>query len=312
MNKTLVTAALFLFFHQRVLSQEGLITCSSERSADNSFIIYSDSRAFVDYTVKLNFNTLTGYTTSLPTGFFFRTVTRGRTEVMKLTPRVNSNGSRMFNYTYRYFPGRAFSRPPDTNFVYLMPSTSGNALRIAKVSSLEERLGQKRTDEFHATGFTYKQGDTICASRAGIVYIATDDDKEGEKKQQAYTDKRNRIAIEHRDGTLGHYSILAPVQLLIAPGDWVIPGQPLAIFNKESDKYQVFMSVTWLDQRRLTDEKVDASAKPLPFFLEVPVLFYTGENDKEPLQIHKTYTVGHPKEVIGAELTKKEKKKLGL
>jgi hypothetical protein len=318
MNKIVLIAGLFLFLRQRSLSQERLIVCSNERNADNSYIIWADSKASAEYTVRLNFVTLTGYSTTL-TGYnataspvYFKTVNPGRTQLTRLTPMTNSFSGHMFNYTYQYFPGRPFNRSPDTNVVYLMPATAGNALRVAKVSSIEERLGQERTEEFHAAGFIYKLGDTICASRAGTVYIATDDDKEGEKKTQTYTDKRNKIAIEHRDGTLGHYSILAPVQLLVAPGDLVLPGQPIAIFNKESDKYHVFMAVTYLEEKKLTGQEIGSGEKRPSLYTELPMQFFTAENHREPLQVHNTYIVAHPKEVIVAELSKKEKKKLGL
>jgi len=312
MNRAILITGLSLFFHQGIFSQERLIVCSSERNADKTYSIYADSKAFADYTVKLTFSTLTGYSTTMTPGNF-RTVGTGRTLLTRLTPVNNSYGSHSFNYSYRYFPGRPFTRVPDTNFVYLMPSTPGNSLRIAKVGSIEERLGQKRTEEFHAAGFIYKMGDTICASRGGIVYVATDDDKEGEKKDQTYSDKRNKISIEQRDGTLCHYAILAPIQLLVTPGDRVVPGQPLAIFNKESDKYHVFMSVTYLDEKRLSEDRTEpGAARPPTFYIEVPMQFFRGENNKESLQVHSTYVVAHPKEVIGAEMSKKERKKLGL
>ena len=97
------------------------------------------------------------------------------------------------------------------------------------------------------------RGDTICAARAGTVYDCSDEAKDGEKGNQYYSkNNRNKIGIQHKDGSMAHYSILAPIQLLVEAGDNVIPGQPLAVFNKESEKYTVLFSVNYLDEKRIT------------------------------------------------------------
>src|SRR4029077_2430841 len=118
------------------------------------------------------------------------------------------------------------------------------------------------------------------------------------------------ISIEHRDGTLGHYGITAPIKLLVSPGDEVFPGQPLAIFTKESPRYMVWFSVTYLDGKKLISDNNPENAH---YFDYLPTYFYANENEPSTiLQISKYYTVQHPKDIIGAEMTKREKKKFGL
>ncbi|MES2004655.1 MAG: hypothetical protein V4450_09040 [Bacteroidota bacterium] len=298
----------------RLTAQEGLITCSSEQNTDRSISIYADSKAEGEYTVKLIFTNLMGYTTTVNTDIALITVYRGRREIARLTPSKTAS-SFALNYRYSYFPGSSLRKRPDSTFRYLLPANIGANLRISMVSSIAETIGQKPADALLATGFMYQKTDTICAARAGMVYEAIDAVKEGEKGSEFYKSERNRIRIQQKDGTLATYSILAPIQLLVAPGETVVPGQPLAVFNKESEKYTVLFSVYYLDEKRLLADRtgdVPPAGAPIPY-LYLPVFFYQPETDKGGLLLlNRRYTATHPKEIIGLELSKKDKKKLGL
>jgi hypothetical protein len=131
----------------------------------------------------------------------------------------------------------------------------------------------------------------------------------GEKTEVAVNRGRNRILIEHRDGTLGNYGITAPIHILVHSGEEVFPGQPLAVFNKESERYMVIFSISYLDEKKLLLENVPDNAF---YFMYIPTYFYGSENERSTiLQVRKDYTVQHPKDIISAEMTKKEKKKFG-
>ncbi len=74
-------------------------------------------------------------------------------------------------------------------FKYLIPTTAGNKLRISRnssqVSSLFQSTGIKFGAEYRGTYFTYKPkpGDTICASRSGIVFECIDKVKRQKKRK---------------------------------------------------------------------------------------------------------------------------------
>jgi hypothetical protein len=310
MNAKFLLSFSALFFVLQSYSQQRLVTCSSKRNPDGTISILAENKGFVDLTVKLIFTDLTGYRSSENTESL-KTVGTGSTEIARLTDQSSSAHS--FNYRYRAFPGHFFNKQPDTSVVYLLPSTSNHTLRVSKVSPIGEVIGQKKTEDFFSTGFRYSLGDTICASRAGTVFQAVDTVRGGEQLNQFYRSGRNRISIEHKDGTLGHYSMLAPIKLLVAPGDEVIPGQPLAVFDKESPKYVMMFAVEYLDGKKLlADNGVGDPATP-SFFAYLPAYFYVDASNKARLlEINKQYTVMYSKEVIAAELTKKEKRKLGL
>jgi hypothetical protein len=296
-------------------AQPKLITCTTERNPDNTIGIIAESRAFGDYTVKITFSSLMGYTTSTMTSdIALATADRGRREILKITP-IKTAQSFGLSYSYQYFPGRALRKAPVNEIAYLLPTTPGNHLRFFKVSSVAERLGQKPAEEYFGAGFMYKPGDTVCASRAGLVYDANGEIKEGEKATQTFSQNRNKISIQHKDGTLGTYEIMSPIQLLVEPGDNVYPGQPLAVFNAPSDKYNVIFSTYFLDEKKLlayNSNFREPDTRPT-YFVYVPLTFYGSAEEKStPLQLFKDYTTEHPKEIVAAELSKKDKKKLGL
>jgi len=314
--KTKTTLFIIGFFINLFsFGQSGLITCSTQANPDRSVSIYSNSQARAEFTLKLIFSSYNGYTSrsfTIP-NVAITTVNPGYMEVMKLTPDNSSNPS--LQYKYQYFPGRSFKKMPDTSFEYLLPATAGNILRVSRissqVSSLFQNTGVKFGAEYRGTAFNYKPGDTICASRAGTVFECIDTVKTPEKTETVFIRGRNRVSIEHKDGTLATYAILSPIKLLVQPGDEVFPGQPLAVFGTNGEKYMVLFSTYYLDEKKLLTDNSYDDTRPV-HFIYMPTHFYADENDRvTKLRVMQQYTVQHPKEIIAAEMNKKEKKKFG-
>ncbi len=297
-------------------AQETLVTCTSERNTDNSISIYAESQIQGEYTLKLSFPNLLGYkANNIYNDAAIVTITRGKREVVKLIPDKMAP-SFSFSYRWTYFPGVAQRKmPSDSNFQYLLPGTKDNVIRISKVSNIGERFGLKNVNEYFGVGFIYGSGDTICAARAGTVYSCIDEIKTGEKGTLVYTSKRNQVNIQQKDGTLAQYAIRAPIKLLVSAGDNVIPGQPIAVFTSESERYEVMFSVSYLDEKALTSTPAIGSSNTAPaYYHYLPTLFCTGEDGQNSNLsiINQTFKIGYPKELVGTELSKKDKKKLGL
>lgn len=310
MNSKTIFFTLCLLNGFYSFAQPGLITCNTQTNPDRTLSIYATSHAHAEYTVKLSFTALSGFTSRslLSSDVALASVPPGNSEIMKFT-RENGAMNPAFQYKYSYYPGRALHRVPDTNFNYLMPGSAGNQLRVSLVTSMVSILSQKLKTEYRGTGFVYKLSDTICASRGGIAYECSDTTKEGEKTETVYKLGRNRVQVLHKDGTIAIYAMTAPIKLLVSPGDEVIPGQPIAVFNKESDKYRVILSICYLDEKKLLESN---NSDNTAFYVYMPTRFYSGEADKSGiLQFGKDYAVQHPKEIIAAEMSKREKKKYG-
>ncbi len=311
MNTKTILLTLFCFSSSFSFCQQGLITCKTQNNPDNSISIYVNSQAKADYTIKIVFSSLSGYTSTsmMNSNVFLGIAHPGEMELIKFK-RDNTAANFGFQYRYYFFPGRSFQRPPDEGFKYLLPATATNQLRVTMVSSTVSPLSQALKTEYRGTAFVYKPGDTICASRAGVVYDCSDTVKVGERTETVLNRNRNRIYMEHRDGTIGIYGVLAPIKLLVKPGDEVFPGQPLAVFTVESPKMMVLFSTLYLEEKRLLSENApDNNA----YFIYMPTHFWAGENDPASiLETQKKYNVQHPKEIVSAEMTKREKKKMGF
>jgi hypothetical protein len=298
------------------MAQDRLIICTTEQNTDRSVSIYAESMAYGEYTLQISFSSLVGYkANNVYNNVAMVSISRGKREVVKLVPDNNAS-SYAFNYRYIYFAGTTLRKPPsDTVFKYLFPATKDNVIRISNVSSIEDRLGRKPGTEYFGIGFIYGAGDTVCAARAGTVYELSDEVKTGEKGMEVFRSNRNRINIQQRDGTLAHYIFRAPIQLLVAGGDNVIPGQPIAVFNKESERYEVMFNVNYLDEKIVMgDNSNSISGAPPVYYRNLPTHFCVSEDGKtgSVFLTNQTFSVTHPKEIIGAELSKKEKKKIGL
>lgn len=310
MNKRSLLFCLFLFCITQCFCQEGVVVCSTERNSDGSISIYADNKSFADYTVKLIFTDLAGYETNLGQEGLAIAI-HGKTQIAKLTRIINYSAQYNFRYRYEYLPGKYLHKKPDSNFVYLMPSTEGNTLTVSKVGSMEERMGKDKPADFYGIGFNYRPGDTICAARAGIVYECNDDVKEGEKPEEYYNSNRNKISIYQKDETMAHYSILAPIKLLVAVGDKVVPGQPIAVFERTGFKFRVLFMVSFLDEGKVVAAQSQEARSHV--YNYITPLFHAG-NIQQPdhLQLNKEYKVEQPKEIVTMELSKKERKKMGL
>jgi hypothetical protein len=285
------------------------IRLQAEKNTDNSYSLYAENFGFNSYTVRVKFTTLDGYTSSI-NEYSLTTLLSGRTQIGKLEPIKNYPVYR-YQYTYSYYIGTALRNMPDSNFVYLLPGTEGVEIGVLnKIQSVASLLGQKDKPVLHAAGFSFHLNDTVCAARAGVVYEANSVMQKGEKRNEIYSRERDKISVEQRDGTLATYTFTAPVKLLVAEGDKVMPGDPIAVFSNANDKYDLFFSVIYLDKKKLTDyfNANDESIMKL-YHVSIPTKFYFDESKTDFVATTKAYKVQHPLSIITAEMTKKEKKK---
>ncbi len=310
--KHIILLNMLVYFLGNGIAQMQPIKMTSSLNGNTGYTLDAENFSYANYTLRVNFITLQGYNSTLQDKTFTNIAPHGKMQVARLTRESNAT-LHSFNYNYTYFIGTALRRMPDTNFVYLLPSTPGNIIRVNKAGTISERLGIKEENPFYSTGFNFHSGDTICAVRSGIVIELLDQNKEGDKQNQVYNINRNKIRIEQKDGTIATYSFLSPIQSLIELGDRVSAGQPLAFLNKESDKYHVLVSVDYLDEKKLSAYyfKNDLDAKR-DYYITLPVKFHIDQNTNAVINKIDAYTVEHPVNIIAEEMSKKDKKKLGL
>jgi hypothetical protein len=295
-----------IFFAGSVSAQNNIISIQSESTTDGNILINATNYSTCTYTVVLRFSELSGFSNSIGANTFITSINEGKTQILKLIPEKNGV-NRTFHYNYTYYSGSSFRKAPNNFPHYLLPLTEHKTSRISKISSISKIFDQTTDSDVLSDGFTYQLGDTICTSRAGIIYKIEDDSKIGEGRNTYFSSQRNNISIQHRDGTIGRYSLLAPIKCLVENGDFVIPGQPIAFFNRESEKYMLLFSVFYLDESKLKSENNKDN------YTLLPTSFYVNDIESSIiLQGNQTYTCNKSTKIIVEELSKKEKKKLGF
>lgn len=256
-----------------------------------------------NYTCEVTFKQLVGYNCSEGAENFIATVSNfGTQQIALLTPIENAN-SFSFNYSYSYVRGKNISKL-DSLFTHLLPITFGKTIQTSGVYFVGDLIG-KNNANFYAMGFKYQLGDTICATRAGIVYDFFDKAEARHENELFSTKTRNSIYIEHGDGTLSKYNVLSSIKMLVALGEKVIPGQPLAVFDKQEKDYTMLFNVFYLN---LKIKNANGSN-----YFDIRPRFLLSKDNTNLAMANTIYPlVLHPFEIITKELSNKEVKKLGL
>ncbi|MEI8074463.1 MAG: hypothetical protein WCH78_06915 [Bacteroidota bacterium] len=255
------------------------------------------------YTCTITFKQLMGYRCSEGDNNFSVTVNGSNLQqIASLTPIENA-GSYSISYSYSFQKGRSITKL-DSLYPYLLPSSPGKSIKTSGTYYIGELFGKSSSD-FYAMGFQYHLGDTICATRAGLVYEASDNAEHGKENEIYNSNSRNNIFIEHIDGTLARYNVQGSIKLIVQVGDKVIPGQPIAVFDKQDKIYSVIFDVFYLNMKLKSEAGTN-------YFTARP-RFLLSENNIDLASAFTNYPdVIHPNEIVIKELTNREIKKLGL
>jgi hypothetical protein len=301
--KNLIYSLLLLSIHSAANAQSNLITLSNETNPiDGVITINAQSVATGTYTLKIKINA-NGFTNNY-TSPFSKTITQGTSQICKLTPDKSAS-MRGLGYNYTYFAGSAFRKPP-TNFPhYILPISNGKTTKASSTIDLSAVLNDKINNLKTGQGFYFEKGDTICAARAGQIFNINDQVKQGEGRETLYASERNQIQIQHGDGTIAYYTMLAPIKCLVENGNRVIPGQPIAVFNSTSTRYTLLLSINYLDESKLNTDY------PKDVYTPLPLYFYLNENSQSTQLIDgQKYEATRSLNIITEELSKREKKRL--
>jgi len=134
---------------------------------------------------------------------------------------------------------------PDSNFIYLLPSTSNNTITVKTGLSLE----YNDINSFRGNYFIFKLNDTVTSMRAGRVINVSNDIYGDEWLSHKTQNPKNIIQIEHKDGTIASYLFTSSVKHLIKIGDFVMPGDPIALFVEQGDNNILFVNIRYTDAK---------------------------------------------------------------
>lgn len=272
--------------------QSNTIETTYEELADGSYALYAENTSHTIYTISLTFNKLENSRSFVVGDTYYTAIGRGRKQIAIMRPEFIGK-TVSFSYKTSYRIGDMTIKP-DTNFVYLFPLQKGKKVEVRNMISIKASITKQDDNIFTGNQFMTNKGDTIVASRAGLVGEIKDDVPISEKIKK-YDQTENFVRIHHADGTFAKYILFKLGGIFVKPGDRVIAGQPLGIID--GSDYQsgshLSFSVTISDIKYIT---------------LVPIFFLAPDkigkiSDKE------SYISQHPEEFITLEMSKKEKKK---
>lgn len=283
---------------------QGLINVDFRQDPSGKFNIFCNNDAWCNYIVVVSFPQFVNVEAShlLP---YRGTVKHGYNKLFDLRT-INATVPAGFNIQYLAVKG-CEKVIVDSTFSYLMPIAPGNKTEILSISNLSQQMGATDVEFWYCLGFKMDDGDTIFASRRGVVNIIHESENL-ESEGYLYAKDDNFIEIFHDDCTFGVYKILS--KSLVKAGQYVEAGDPIAIAGgKNYDSgYHVEFYVYHNVQKEipLKDKREQSYENGIT---AVPLVFYSEENKEGRLEDGETYTSDHPVSIITKEMTKKQKSK---
>jgi hypothetical protein len=231
-----------------------------------------------------------------------KTVPRGKSRLFKLTK--SGVGSPTFNWGYAYQKGTA--NPKMAEISYALPVAVGKQTKTLKLNSINESYGDgKNEEDFYAIGFRLEEGDTIFSVRAGQV-ISVDEDSQVKGENMTFSRSRNKIEVEHKDGTIASYSIFKANSAMVEVGDNLLAGMPIALAGGEqyNNGYQVRLSVYYLK----FDEEARTYDRDFFSYGYQKIKFKTADEQPKELMPNIKYRGYIDEQMITQEMSKREKK----
>lgn len=275
-------------------AQERLVTVSVEKETDKEITFYADNNSHIPHSVVLVFDRLENTITASVGIEYTKVVKSGRNKLITL--KASDPASEIaYSYNYKSYKGDVVSIP-DTNYVYLLPVLEDKRVKVSPMTSMEKMLRQDKPTRIVGLAFGTHEGDTVVASRGGLVIDTQDDITAANGNNKAYSSSENYVEIYHKDGTIARYRLFKNNGVFVEPGETVIPGQPLGVIGGQDYQYG-----SHLHFLLSTYYKKDYHTIIPSFYLEDGVI------DKPDFK--KQYVSQHPEDIIMREMSKKEKKK---
>lgn len=149
-----------------------------------------------------------------------KTLQRGRTELMTLTPIPGKKPT----YEHAFFwEWGILDAKHDDRVSYRLPFEAGQEVRLGQGPN-----GARSHQGKSAYDFPMPLGTPVCAARGGIVTEVVDEFDEGGTEERL-RDKANTVDIVHDDGTLAQYAHLQRGGMRVKTGDRVEAGSVLGL-----------------------------------------------------------------------------------
>lgn len=207
-----------------------------------------------------------------------------------------------YSYSYRIFDSH-LNPKFDKHFFYRLPVSEQNSVRVypgqlATDIYLPGSKNEKKTT-YISYHFYCERGDTVFATRRGVVVEIEHPEARRQGEELAYTNEHTSLIVEHPDGTRAYYGQVE--QLMVQVGDTVYPDTPLALVSTFDHKtYKFYLHIGYWGSVRETTSNEYA-------YYYIDPIFSTTVG-KLRLTRGGTYTPRVDDELIEAEMSKRERK----
>lgn len=298
----LITFLTIIGINHKLISQNENITISFERNPDKSVDFSYKKKLPGSYYLKLEFQNLNNcYQTE-----YVGVIKKSSGHLIKLKP-IDSKQPVSFSYKYTTIRGNPNPKI-DKSFNYVLPFKEGKSIKILESTSLIEKYFNAEED-LNWKSYTVDRinADTIYSMRKGIVIEIVDKYKTDSLDASIFTSGRNKIVIEHEDGTVSSYLGFNKKSIFVKLGQTVYPQTKLgvlSIFNNAI--YRLYFEISYLKEALVSNKIRPLNSKSQ---MEHITPYFYGANGSFIIKNNHEYIVEIDEAIHFKEFTTREKKK---
>ncbi len=298
MKKIIILTTILILFGASltVFAQSRALSVEYKRNKDGSYDFYYKKNDPGSFTLTVKLSKLKNTQSSGYNGI----VKGSYGKLFKLRP-IHDKVPISFSYTSSYIRG-AVNPKVDKDFVYIFPFGKGKTVDVDEHDNLGEKYFDKTAPKnWKSYAFKLPSSDTVYAARKGVVVDVINLYQPDTLNNYRYMRKRNRILIEHADGTFVSYSGFIKDKIFVRVGETVYPQTPLGTLDRYDARETYYLSFMVYFLTRENNRTASKREYLTPWF-------YTSEG-KLQLASGEEYTVDFNNEILTQELTRREKKK---
>lgn len=191
----------------------------------------------------------------------------------------------------------------------MLPFKAGKSIEIIEASNVGGKyFGSEKPIDWKSFIVYSNESDTIFSMRKGIVIKIIDEYENDDKVNKTYTSDKNRILIEHEDGSYAAYKGFDKNKIFVKLGKEVYPHTTLGQLEKFNiTNYRLDFNVFYYLENLLDDTKSTLKNRNYKAKYLNPIFFTDNQNTK--IKSGENYKVSYNQEIKLQEFSKIEKKK---
>jgi Peptidase family M23 len=288
LKKTFASVSFLLLCCLNLFAQR-IIEVKYEPDSKGGYVFSCFNNAYCNYILAVGFTSFENEKADRPLPFHAE-VKPGYNKLFTITP-VRPQDAVQFKYNSSYQKG-CIQPVVDRDFTYLFPITPGMNAQVYEMSP--DKSSDSAT--WYVLRVKMKPGDTIYASRKGIVNVVQDQNGANDAGQ-ASIGAENYIEITQPDCSFARYGILKKNSAMVKPGQAVKAGQPVGLVG--GDQFARGSEIRFSVYYYQEDNDVPSQSAISHY---VVTQIWTKNNGKGRLKHGAVYTSEFPVAVLNQEM----------